>query len=379
MVLSATLEREASAPDHDVPTPSESDSGVRVLFDIGHPAQVHLFRNALETLQRGGHETFVASRVKEVTVELLDAYGIDHAPLTTRGESFPGLMWELLLREKRLLSVARRFEPDVIVSRLSPAAAHVSTVVGCRNVVVSDTHIDSRLMRLLNYRMTLPFVDTVCAPESFELPVSAAKRRSLDFQELAYLHPQYFEPEPFALSMYGIDPTEPYFLIRLAGWDAYHDVGHRGLSPESVRELVSLLSEHGTVYLSSEGALPPDLVDHALPTPPESIHDVLYYADLYVGDSGTMSTEAALLGTPAIRTNTMVGDDDENVFHELEDRYGLLSSFADEARAIEAVKRLVEAGIDKAEWHRKRDRLIEEQPNVTERIVETILETTTNP
>jgi predicted glycosyltransferase len=358
----------------DVPSPSATTDGIRVLFDIGHPAQVHLFRNARQVLERRGHETFVASRVKEVTVELLEAYGIEHAPLTRRGESFPGLLWELCLREKRLLSLARRFEPDVIVSRLSPAAAHVSAIVGCRNVVVSDTQIDSRLMRLLNYRLTLPFVDTVCAPASFDLPVSPEKRRSLDFQELAYLHPQYFQPDPLALSEAGIDSAAPYFVVRLAGWDAYHDVGHRGLSPEGTRELVAFLEQHGTVYLSSEGDLPRDLEAYRLSTPPERIHDVLYYADLYVGDSGTMSTEAALLGTPAVRTNTMVGDDDENVFRELERRYELLSSFKSEDRAIEEVKRLVRGGIDETGWHERRDRLVDEQPNVTERMVDVILE-----
>ena len=363
---------EASA--HPVPTPSDAEEGTRVLFDVGHPAQVHLFRNAIEVLERAGHETFVASRVKEVTVDLLDAYGIDHAPLTTRGDSFPALLWELLLRERRLLSLARSFEPDVVVSRLSPAAAHVSRIVGCRNVVVSDTHIDSPAMRLLNHRLTLPFVDTICAPGDFDLPVPTRKRRELDFQELAYLHPEYFQPDPFALSEAGIDAVEPYFLVRLAGWDAYHDVGHQGLSPDAVRELVSFLSAHGTVYLSAEEALPADLREYRLPTPPEHVHDALYYADLYVGDSGTMSTEAAVLGTPAIRTNTLVGEGDENVFRELEHRYGLLSSFADEDEAIAEVKRLVEAGIDENEWHRRRDRLLDEQPNVTERMVDVILE-----
>jgi len=374
MSVDALLRDEHDSSEHTAPTPSPPDTGLRVLFDVGHPAQVHLFRNAKQVLDRAGHETYVASRVKEVTVDLLDAYGIEHSALTTRGDSFPGLMWELLLREKRLLSLASRFEPDVIVSRLSPAAAHVSTVVGCRNVVVSDTHIDSPLMRLLNYRLTLPFVDTVCAPAAFDLPVPAAKRRSMDFQELAYLHPQYFKPDPLAIAEFGVDSLTPYFVIRLAGWDAYHDVGHRGLSPETTRELVSFLSEHGTVYLSAEGDLPPDLEAHRLQTPPEYVHDVLYHADLYVGDSGTMSTEAALLGTPAIRTNTMVGEDDENVFQELEHRYGLLSSFADEELAVEEVKRLVTNGINEREWHRKRDRLLDEQPNVTERMVDVILE-----
>jgi predicted glycosyltransferase len=372
MSLSAVLSQPSS--EHEVP-PAESSTGLRVLCDVGHPAQVHLFRNALGELDRRGHETFVTSRRKEVTLELLDAYGIPHVPLTTRGDSFAALIGELLVRELRLFKVARRFDPDVILSRLGPVPAHVSALVGARNVVVSDTHIDSTPMRLLYHRATLPFVDTVCAPPDLELPVADAKRRPLAFQELAYLHPRYFQPDRSVLARHGIDAEDPFFLIRVAGWDAYHDVGHQGLSPDTIRDLVDLLSEHGRVFISAERDLPTDLEAHRLPTPPDAVHHVLYYADLYVGDSGTMSTEAALLGTPAIRTNTMVGPDDERIFRALEHRYGLLRSFPDEREALATVRQLLSDGLDPSVWRRRRARLLEDQPDVTERIVETILET----
>jgi predicted glycosyltransferase len=197
----------------------------------------------------------------------------------------------------------------------------------------------------------------------------------MDFQELAYLHPQYFDPDPAVLERYGIDASETYFVVRVAGWDAYHDVGYTGISPDGLDQLVAMLSEAGRVFISSEDELPPELAEYRLPTDPEDIHHVLYYADCYVGDSGTMSTEAAMLGTPAIRTNTMVGEDDENIFRELEDRYGLLRSFADENEAIRAVEQLLAHDDDPVDWCRRRDRLIADQPNVTEQLVETILET----
>ncbi len=348
--------------------------GQRILVDVNHPAQVHLFRHAIAELEAQGHETFVTSRHKEVTVDLLDAYDIEHNPLTTRGGSLPSLVAELLAREVRLLGVARTFEPDVIVSRLSPAAAHVSAIVGCPFVAISDTHIDSSAIRRVYQSVTFPFVDAVCAPESFDLPIEADKRRHLDFQELAYLHPRYFQPDGDVLRAAGVEPDEPYFVVRLAGWDAYHDVGHAGLSPQDARKLVDVLSDHGTVYVSAEGDLPPDLAAHELPTPPEAAHHVLAFADLYVGDSGTMSSEAAMLGTPAIRTNSMVGEDDEGMFKALEHRYGLLRSFADSEEAIAAVADLVADGIDHATYRERRNRLLDEQPDVTLEIVDAVLD-----
>ena len=212
-----------SIPDgieDSVPSDSGSGTGLRVLFDVGHPAQVHLFRHTIEELDRAGHETFVTAREKEVTIDLLEAYGIDHLSLSERGDSTRALVRELLTREVRMFAVARRFQPDVIVSRLAPVPAHVSAAVGCRYVAVNDTHIDRTVLRWVYQGLTLPFVDTICVPESFDLPIADSKRRPLDFQELAYLHPRRFEPDPAVVASYDIDPAEPYFILRVAGWDA---------------------------------------------------------------------------------------------------------------------------------------------------------------
>ena len=66
MSLSAVFSRPDA--DHAVPSADGASAGLRVLCDVAHPAQVHLFRNALAELQDRGHETFVTSREKEVTV-----------------------------------------------------------------------------------------------------------------------------------------------------------------------------------------------------------------------------------------------------------------------------------------------------------------------
>jgi predicted glycosyltransferase len=353
----------------------ESATTKRILFDINHPAQVHLFRNAIAELEAHGHETYVTSRHKEVTVDLLDAFEIDHEPLSVKGTSVPSLARELLVREVRMLSVARQFDPDAIVGRPSPAPAHVSSIVGCPFVAVMDTHFDSSTIRRLYQSVTFPCVDAICVPRGFDLSIGADKRRDLDFQELSYLHPRYFEPDAEVLRDQGIDPQSPYFVVRMAGWDAHHDVGHEGLSPEAVRALVSFLSDRGTVYISAENGVPADLAAHELPTRPEDVHQVLYFADLYVGDSGTMSSEAAILGTPAIRTNSMVGDEDEAIFRSLENRYELLQSFRDTQEAIEAVRTLTEGGIDRHVYEERRQRLLSDQPDATRRMVETVMET----
>ena len=55
------------------------------------------------------------------------------------------------------------------------------------------------------------------------------------------------------------------------------------------------------VFISSEGLMPTDMENFRLNVPSEKIHDVLYYASLYFGEGGTMCSESAMLGTPAIQ------------------------------------------------------------------------------
>ncbi len=350
-----------------------TNSPIRVLFDIQHPAQVHLFKHALWDLEAAGHETLVTSRDKEVTTQLLDAYDIDHRLLSRRRNGLPAAALELGVREVRTLLAARPFHPDVVVSRVSPPAAHTAAALGARSVVVTDTDVDSTLLGRAIHAATLPFADVVLRPPGLDLPTPDRKQRDLGTQELAYLHPDRFTPDRRALERHGVDVDDAYFVVRLAGWDAYHDVGHTGLGGATLRELLAYLSDRGTVYLSTERDLKGVDAD-PLPVPPHLVHDLLAYADLYVGDSGTMSTEAALVGTPAVRTNSAVGGDDEGIFVTLESEYGLLFSFADGQAALQKVRRLVESDETAAEWQHRHARLLEDATDVTDDLVSVVCE-----
>jgi len=49
----------------------------KFLFDIGHPADVHFFKNLIWEMQKRGHETVITARRKESTFQLLDYYNFD--------------------------------------------------------------------------------------------------------------------------------------------------------------------------------------------------------------------------------------------------------------------------------------------------------------
>lgn len=341
---------------------------MRVQFDLTHPAHVHLFKNAISSLAADGHAVAVASRRKEVTTDLLDAYGIEHTVLSTKGTSTAALVSEWSLRELRTIRFTRAFDPDVVVSRALPSAVHAAALNGATSIVCTDTEYAWTVSKLL-----APFVDYWCTPSSFTRDYGERHRTYEGVDELAYLHPDWFSPDGDRLRAYGVDPDEPYFVLRFVSMGAHHDVSRRGLSPAAKRRLVEELSDHGTVYISAERPLPPALDAYETPVPPEEIHHLLAEASLLVGDSETMATEAALLGTPTIRVNSHATDEVLGVFVELEDR-GLVESIGDEETAHD---RAVELATDRQageRWEGRRDALLDDSVDVTDYMLDLITE-----
>ena len=342
---------------------------MRIHFDITHPAHVHLFKHTIDELDRNDATVHVTSRDKDLTVDLLDAYDIDHTPISAKSERKLSLLTEWAVRELRLLTEVRVFDPDVIVGVLNPPVTHVAKLTGRQSVIFDDSEKSAS-----SGYITHPFADVICTPKNFDRDLGDAQRRYRGFHELAYLHPKWFTPDPGVLQQHDIDPSSRYAVVRFVSWGAHHDVNQQGLSLEAKREIVARLEDVGDVYITSESDLPPEFEEYHLPIPPEHIHQLLAHANVYVGDSQTMATEAAILGTPAVRSNTFAGEDDMSNFVRLEDEYGLLYSTANEEQAIAHVEELLETPDLQERWAKKRQTLIEDSVDVTEFILDTIKE-----
>ena len=96
---------------------------MNLLFDIGHPAHVHLFRCFAVEMQAEGHDILFTCRDKDLTLRLLDEYGL---PYVSFGKPKTGMVNKLLglwRFNRDLLQAARRFRPDVLLSHGSIYAA----------------------------------------------------------------------------------------------------------------------------------------------------------------------------------------------------------------------------------------------------------------
>lgn len=332
---------------------------MKVIVTIQHPAHVHFFRNIIKELKKKGNRVWVFTRESELVAELLDTFGIEYTQLVSEATGTLDAYRTQLQYEWRLWKHARQIEPDVITAIGGIAAAHVSKLVGAKSIIFIDSG-DHALLNRLGTRVA----DHVCTPDILSTAYGKKQIRYPGYHELSYLHPSRFSPDDSELVERGVNIDETYSVVRFVGWNAEHDHGKRGFSEAGKSELVDLLDGEGTVYITSESPLPDEFEPHRLPVPPEEIHNLLYYADLYVGDSQTMATEAAILGTPAIRSNSFAGEGDMDNFVELEEKYELLRSVPDETKAIQLAEEWITNNKLQAEWRQKRNVLLDEKIDV---------------
>jgi uncharacterized protein len=293
---------------------------MRILIDILHPAHVHFFRNFYAEMSERGHELCITARDKDCSVDLLEQYGLPYQQISVQKSGTLGMVSELTARTASLLKVMQRFRPDVMTGIMGPSIALAGAVKRVPAVVFYDTEF----ARQTNW-FVYPLAHSVVTPDCYDGKVRGNHLQYAGYHELAYLHPERFQPDPERLRAFGIDPGERYSILRFVSWEASHDRNENGLTVAKKRELVDLLARHGRVLISSEQALAPELAEYEVKGPVEDIHHLLAYAQMIVGESATMSSEAAVLGVPAV----MIATTGRGYTDDEERRYGLVRYFTE--------------------------------------------------
>jgi len=307
---------------------------MKILIDIGHPAHVHYFKNFIRIMKQKGHEFLIVSRDKEITFQLLDAYDI---PYESRGKGSVSLFGKLLYLLKGdviLIKKAIRFKPDIFLSFGSSYAAHASFFLNKPHIAFDDTEHAK-----LEHALYMPFTDVVLTPIDFKKEFGKKQIKFDSTMDIAYLHPKYFCANDNVLKAISREYEDKLFLVRFVSWSASHDTGFGGFTLEGKRKLIQLLSKKGKVLISSESELPDEFKEYQIRISPDNIHDLMYYCDLFVGESGSMATEAAILGTPSIVVNSSVKL--FGVFNRIE-KYKSLFIFDEEKEAFKKLHELLE-------------------------------------
>lgn len=331
---------------------------MKFIIDILHPAHVHFFRNFIKEMSSKGHRFVITAREKDCATQLLEAYGLKYELISRMSTGLAKQALELAGRTIRFLKIARSFQPDYLIGIMGPTIALAGKLLASKTVVFYNTEI-----AFISNFFSYPLADLVVTPSCYQRSVGRHHLTYQGYHTLAYLHPKRFTPDEGVLLSKGINSRKPYFVLRFVSWHASHDIRAKGFSSEGKDRLVEILSEKGRVYISSEEPLPSHLKPYELPMPVESLHHLLAYAQLFVGESATMASEAAVLGTHSVFiSSTYRGYTDEQ-----EKRYGLVHNFTEdqETEALAKVVELLKNPDLKAEASRSRERMLEEKIDVT--------------
>lgn len=337
---------------------------MRYLLFTNTPAHVHLYRNVVRRLDERGHEVRVLARDYGCTVDLLEYFGLPYRVYGRCDTTQSSLFRQLPRHYLGILREARRFDPDLLFG-MGAYSAHAGAVTRTPTVLVLDSEPTT-----LDHVVSRPFARALLTPAAFRKDLGERHYRFPGFKECAYLHPAVYEPNPVVGDALGTG-DEPYAIVRFNAFGSHHDVSEGGFSPDQRQRLIRELSEHLTVFVSDEG----DQLDlSSLPARPYDLHpallhDALAEANLLVADTQTMVTEAALLGTPAIRSNSFVGDDDMGNFVELATR-GLVENLADFEDVLSRAVAIASDSSAKTTWRRRRDGYLHELVNLTDVLVD---------
>jgi predicted glycosyltransferase len=330
---------------------------MRIVVDIGHPAHVHLFKNFVWEMEKRGHEILITTSKKDISIQLLDAYGFEYTHLGSYGFSIARKIANIPVMDLRMYRAVKEFNPDMFVGMASVRAAHVSKLMRKISITFQDTEPGIRQDKILYGR----FTDAILTPSCFKEDLGKKQIRYDGCHELAYLHPNYFKPNPAILDELGLSRDDKYIILRFVAWRSPHEVGKH--STINKKGLLRELEKYGQVFITSEGKLEKDLEKYKIKVSPEKLHDLLYFASLYIGEGATIATESAILGTPSIYISSLVGT--MGNFEELEQKYGLIFNYDDPDKAMNKAVELIQKPNLKDEWQNKREKLLEDKIDVT--------------
>lgn len=359
---------------------------MRYLFYLAHPAHFHLFRHTIQQLSGKGHDIKITIKAKDVLQRLLQESGIPFINIAEkeRGESRLGVAKAFAARTLAHWKIARSFRPDLFIST-SAEFAPFGKLLGIKSISVFEDDLE---IFPTYSKVFVPFLSHQLCPES----CSAAKwnnhQKTIKYkanQELAYLRPAYFTPDP-TITEGLFDRDRPNYFIRFAKLTAWHDENKTGITDELALKIINTLAPFGKVHLSSERPLPESLEPYRIRIRASDILHVLSRADLYIGDSQTMTAEAAVLGTPSIRFNDFVGK--LGYLEELEHRFGLTIGIPthEPDRLLNTIKELASKKDLKNQWQEKRKYMLAQTIDPTrfmtwffDHYPESVKELTNNP
>jgi len=250
--------------------------------------------------------------------------------------------------------------PDILIGT-SVEISYVGKILGIPSINVNEDDAEAvPLYAKLGY----PLASIILTPQACNNGRWENKTiKYAGYHELGYLHSNHFSPDRSIVEQYFSTPQR-YFLIRFAKLNAHHDAGVKGINSDIAAKIIRLLEFHGKVFITSERELEPQFEKYRVAANPLFMHHAVYFAKMFIGDSQTMTAEAAVLGTASLRFSDFVGK--IGYLEELEHKYGLTFGIntSEPKKLYRKIEEFLSTPNLEEEWQRRRQRMLSEKIDV---------------
>ena len=305
---------------------------MKILIEINHPAHLHFFRNAIKVFKRKDFEVLFAVRDKDLCKELAQEMQLKNVIFLRKVENLLEKILSFFFSTLYLFQKSLLFKPDIFLGWNSIYSGIISKILRKPFILFEDNEYSwSQLIT------RVPFATVVLTNSSFPQKFNKQHIYYNSYEELAYLHPNRFNPKKEIKKKYNIRVDKKLIVLRLIAWNATHDLRHHGLfdDREELVLFIQKLNNLGDLILSIEGYTPILVQNNRImEVEPGDFLDLLYYADLYVGEGGTVAAEAAMLSTPAIYTSTLL----RSYIKELSNHYKLIYTSTSKKEVLEKIE-----------------------------------------
>ncbi len=353
----------------------QSSNKSKIAFVLGHPAHYHYYKNIINKLIERKNNVRIFYVSKDVLSGLVQSQNWDavnffpESRRSVKKNSFLSLIGIAIKSEYRLYNLIKSFNPKLILGT-DVTIAHIGRLLDIKTFIVNEDDTSATPENYLFY----PFATKVILPECCDKGMWLNKRISFNgYQELAYLHPKYFQADSKRIRAYNLE-NKKYFIIRLVDLSASHDFGKKGINSNLLDKIIAKCEAYGEVYIINESSINEKYKSKILRIDPSDILHVLAFSELVISDSQTITAESAILGTPTLRYNDFVGK--LGYLDEIENYYGLGFGVKTSSpyELIEKLNFILSRKNLKDKWKRKKERLIKDKIDVCQFLLKLIEE-----
>jgi predicted glycosyltransferase len=293
-----------------------------IWLDILTPKQVHFLGELGQRLEERGHSVFRTIRDYKEVNELVRLKNMTTLSVGKHGgASLDGKLVASANRIQRLAKIIGRLKPDLSIAFASPEAARTAFGLGIPHYTVNDSPHATSVARLTVPLSTKLFSPSIISKETWK-NLGAELDSIIQYDALdpvAWL--KTFIPNSSVLGELSLETAQPIVVVRVEEAFASYLLGHVSERESITIPIIREIREYDPAiqivvlprYREQIQTLKAVFQDQV--RIPQQIIDgpnLLFFASVFIGAGGTMTAEAALLGTPTIscfpRDPTMVDD-----------------------------------------------------------------------